>query len=96
MTLEDMEALERETRTLKQKVELANLYHHWMEEFNNLKMEYVFMKVKLLITSRGIKGAKPNNGHCTRNRLRRLSNKHLKLTRRMRNFTNNTWRLTKR
>ncbi len=49
MTLEDMEALEREMKTLRQKVELANLYHHLMEEFNNLKMEYAFMKVKFLI-----------------------------------------------
>jgi hypothetical protein len=30
-------------------VELANLYHHQMEEFNNLKMEYAFMNAKLQI-----------------------------------------------
>ncbi len=28
---------------------LINLYHHQMEEFDNLKMEYAFMKTKLLI-----------------------------------------------
>jgi hypothetical protein len=49
MTLEDMEALEREMRTPRQKVELVDLYHYWMEEFHNLKMEYAFRKVKLLI-----------------------------------------------
>jgi hypothetical protein len=36
-------------RILNQKVELADLYHHQMEEFNKLKMEYAFMKVKFLI-----------------------------------------------
>lgn len=49
MTLEDMEALEREMKTPRQKVELADLYHCRMKEFNNLKMEYAFTKVKLLI-----------------------------------------------
>jgi len=33
---------------LKQKVELTNFYHNRMEEFDNLKMEYAFTKVKLL------------------------------------------------
>jgi hypothetical protein len=36
-------------KALTQKTELAYFYHHWMEEFNNLKMEHVLMKVKLLI-----------------------------------------------
>jgi hypothetical protein len=36
-------------RALRQKMELGYFYHHWMEEFDNLKMEHVFMKVKLLI-----------------------------------------------
>lgn len=36
-------------KILKQKVELVDLYHHQMEEFDNLKMEYAFMKVTLLI-----------------------------------------------
>jgi hypothetical protein len=30
-------------------MELADLYHHQMEEFDNLKMEHAFMKTKLLI-----------------------------------------------
>jgi hypothetical protein len=36
-------------RALRQRARLANLYHYQMEEFNNFKMEYAFMKVKLLI-----------------------------------------------
>jgi hypothetical protein len=36
-------------RILKQKVELMDLYHHQMEKFDNMKMEYAFMKAKLLI-----------------------------------------------
>jgi hypothetical protein len=36
-------------RALKQRVELGYLYHHHMEEFDNLKMEYAFMKGKLFI-----------------------------------------------
>jgi hypothetical protein len=36
-------------RALRQRARLENLYHYWMEEFKNLKMEYAFMKVKLLI-----------------------------------------------
>jgi hypothetical protein len=49
MIPKNMEALEREMKTLRQRVELVDLYHNWMEEFDNLKMEYVFMKAKLLI-----------------------------------------------
>jgi hypothetical protein len=29
-------------RVLKQRVELTNLYHHWMEEFNNLRWNMLF------------------------------------------------------
>jgi hypothetical protein len=36
-------------RALRQKMKFAYLYHHWMEEFDNLKMEHIIMKVKLLI-----------------------------------------------
>jgi hypothetical protein len=39
----------KEMRALRQSVELIDLYHHRMEEFNNLKMEYAFMKVEFLI-----------------------------------------------
>jgi hypothetical protein len=45
----ELKALEKEMRTLKQRGKLIDLYHNWMEEFNNLGMEYVFMKAKLLI-----------------------------------------------
>jgi hypothetical protein len=76
-------------RILKQKVELIDLYHHQMEEFDNLKMEYAFMKAKLLFTSRRAKGAKQNNGHCIRNKLVKLFGKHLGPTRRMKNFIKN-------
>jgi hypothetical protein len=41
--------LRGEMRILKQKVELIDLYHHQMKEFDNLKMGYAFMKAKLLI-----------------------------------------------
>jgi hypothetical protein len=34
----------KEMKVLRQMVELTNLYHNWMEEFNNLKMEHAFMK----------------------------------------------------
>ncbi len=45
----ELDALEKEMKTLRQRVEFANLYHNRMEEFHNLKMEYVFMNVELLI-----------------------------------------------
>jgi hypothetical protein len=46
---EELDLLTKEMRALKQRVKLIDLYHHWMEEFNNLKMEHAFMKVELLI-----------------------------------------------
>jgi hypothetical protein len=49
MNLEQMEAIEREMKTLRLRTKLANLYHHQMEEFDNLKMEYAFMKTELLM-----------------------------------------------
>ncbi len=36
-------------KVLKQKAELIDLHHYWMEEFDNLKMEHAFMKTELLI-----------------------------------------------
>jgi hypothetical protein len=45
----ELDSLEKEMRALRQRAELVDLYHHWMEEFDNLKMEYVFMKAKLMI-----------------------------------------------
>jgi hypothetical protein len=36
-------------RALRQRAELVDLYHHRIEEFDNLKMEYVFMKARLMI-----------------------------------------------
>jgi hypothetical protein len=41
---EELDALKEEMRTLRQKVELLYFYHNQMEEFNNLKMKYAFMK----------------------------------------------------
>ncbi len=41
--------LAKEMKVLRKRVELANLYHFQMEDFNNLKMEHDFMKVELLI-----------------------------------------------
>jgi len=41
---EELDALKEEMRTLKQKAELLYIYHNRMEEFNNLKMKYVFME----------------------------------------------------
>jgi hypothetical protein len=34
---------------LGKRAKLVDLYHDWMEEFNNLKMQYAFMKIELLI-----------------------------------------------
>lgn len=44
MVLEELEALKTEMKILWQRVKLAYIYHNQMEEFNNFKMEYVFMK----------------------------------------------------
>jgi hypothetical protein len=44
MILEDLKTLKREMRTLRQMAKLVDLYHNQMDEFDNLKMEYAFMK----------------------------------------------------
>jgi hypothetical protein len=44
MVLEDLKTLKREMRTLKQMVKLVDIYHNQMDVFDNLKMEYAFMK----------------------------------------------------
>ncbi len=49
MNLEKMETTKSEIRMLKQRIESANLYHQEIEEFNNWKMKYAFIKIKLLI-----------------------------------------------
>jgi hypothetical protein len=49
MIQEELKVLEKEVKMLRQRVELINLYHNQMEEFNNLSMEYAFIKAKLLI-----------------------------------------------
>jgi hypothetical protein len=46
---EELDALAKEMKALRQSVELANLYHYHMEEFDNLKMEHAFMETKFLI-----------------------------------------------
>jgi hypothetical protein len=43
------EELAKEMKVFKQKVELIDLHHYRMEEFDNLKMEHAFMKAELLI-----------------------------------------------
>jgi hypothetical protein len=45
---EKLDMLAKEMRVLRKRVELVDLYHFQMEEFDNLKMEHVFMKVELL------------------------------------------------
>lgn len=47
MIQKELEAIEKEMRSLRHKVEMANLYHHRMEDI--LKMEHAFMKAELLI-----------------------------------------------
>jgi hypothetical protein len=34
-----LDSLKKKMRRLRQKVELADLHHNWMEEFDNFKME---------------------------------------------------------
>jgi hypothetical protein len=46
---EELDALAKELRALKQRAKFANLYHYQMEEFGNLKMENAFIEAKLLI-----------------------------------------------
>jgi len=36
-------------KALRQRVELIDLYHYQMKEFDNMKMEHALMKAKLLI-----------------------------------------------
>jgi len=45
MTWEELEAIEKEMRSLRHKAEVANFYHHQVEEFDTFKMEHVFMKI---------------------------------------------------
>jgi hypothetical protein len=45
----ELAGLEKETKMLGKRAKLVDLYHDWMEEFNNLKMQYAFMKIELLI-----------------------------------------------
>ncbi len=47
--IQELDSLANEMRVLRHKLELTNLYHHRMEEFDNLKMEHAFMEAKLLI-----------------------------------------------
>jgi DNA repair ATPase RecN len=45
----ELDTLAEELKVLRQRAKLANLYHCWMEEFDNLKMEHALMKVEFLI-----------------------------------------------
>jgi hypothetical protein len=38
---EELDSLVKEMKALRQRVEFIDLYHHQMEEFNNLKMVYL-------------------------------------------------------
>ncbi len=40
MTQEELEVIEKEMKSLGHRVEVVDLYHHWMEEFDTLKMEH--------------------------------------------------------
>jgi hypothetical protein len=46
---EELDKLAKEMMVLRWKVKLIDLYHYQMEEFDNLKMEHVFMKVEVFI-----------------------------------------------
>ncbi len=63
---EELDFLKKEMRPLKQRAELIDLYHHRMEEFNNLKMEYVFMKAKSMIYQNMNKRSKLSSGSSIR------------------------------
>jgi hypothetical protein len=45
MIQEELKALEKEMKTLRQRAELANFYHNRMEEFDNLSMEHAFILI---------------------------------------------------
>lgn len=81
---------------LKQKVEFTNFYHNRMEEFDNLKMEYTFMKTELLNFKKVIKEAKPNSGNFTSNKLVKSFGRCLNLTKKMRSCTSYPYRHTRR
>jgi hypothetical protein len=44
IVLKELGTLETEMRMLWQKAEFVDIYHNWIEDFDNLKMEYAFMK----------------------------------------------------
>jgi hypothetical protein len=46
---EELDTLVEEMKVLRKRVELVDLYHFQMAEFDNLKMDHAFMKVELLI-----------------------------------------------
>ncbi len=81
-------------KMLKQKVEFTNFYHNRMEELDNLKMEYAFMKTKLLNYEN--KETKPNSGNFTSNKLVKSFGRCLNPTKKMRSCTNYTCRHTRR
>ncbi len=49
MVQEELDTLVEEMKVLRKRVELVDLYHFQMVEFDNLKMDHAFMKVELLI-----------------------------------------------
>jgi len=72
---------------LRQRARLLNLYHHQMEEFDNLTMEYAFMKAKLLFYQIKVRKVKLNNGSFIRSKLMRLFKRHLSPIRKMKRCT---------
>jgi hypothetical protein len=64
-----------------------------MEEFDNLKMEYAFMKAELL--RKGTKETKPNSGNFTSNKLWRSFGRRLNPTKKMKSWTSYAWRRTR-
>ncbi len=74
---EELDSLDKEMKGLRQRARLLDLYHHQMEEFDNLTMEYAFMKAKLLFYHIEVRKVKLNNGSSIRSKLMRLFNRHL-------------------
>jgi hypothetical protein len=72
-----LDSLGKEMKMLRQKMELTNFYHSWIEEFENLKMEYVLIKAELLIYQKRSKRSQAEQWNSPRNKLVRLSERCL-------------------
>jgi hypothetical protein len=65
-----------------------------MEEFENLKMEHVFMKAKILIYQKRNKRSQANSGSCISNKLVKLFGRHLSPIGKTRSCINCAWKPT--